>query len=88
MSIITGIQQRKPYSHSGASSSNYNHPINTDEFVINKYKDNRIRIFFKQSTSHRQGVGLDLPSADIATSLARAILMVSEGYSNNVTIST
>lgn len=87
MPMITGIQQRKPYSHSGASSSNYNHPVNSDEFSIKRYKDDSIRIFFKDSPAHGQGVGLHLPSPYVATALARALLMVSEGYSNDATIS-
>ena len=87
MPIITGIQQRKPYSHSGASSSNYNHPVDSNEFSIKRYKDNSIRIFFKESSVHGQGVGLHLPSTEIVTALGRALLMVSEGYSNDVTVS-
>ena len=86
MPRITGIQQREPYSHSAASSSDYDHTVDSDEFSIKGYKDNSVRIFFKRSSLHGQGVGLYLPSIDVATALGRALLMVSEGYSNSVTI--
>jgi len=42
---------------------------------------------FKRSSLHGQGVGLYLPSADLAIAFGRALLMVSEGYSTDVTIS-
>jgi hypothetical protein len=87
MHRITGIQKRAPFSHSGASSSHYDHSIDSEEFSITKSKSNRIRIFFEHSSAHGQGVGLYLPSTDVATALGRALLMVSEGYSNDVTIS-
>jgi len=87
MSQITGIQKREPYSHSNASSSDYDHIINSDEFSIKKYKDDRIRIFFKRSSLHGQGVGLLLPSSDLATAFGRSLLIVSEGYSTDITSS-
>jgi hypothetical protein len=87
MHSITGIQRRAPYSHSGANSSHYDHSVDSDEFSITKSKANRIRIFFKHTSEDAQGVGLYLPSTDVATALGRALLMVSEGYSNDVTIS-
>lgn len=87
MPNIRGIQKRAPYSHSTASSSDYDHVVDSDEFSIKRYKDNSIRIFFKRSTLHGQGVGLYLPSSDLAISFGRALLMVSEGYSTDVAIS-
>ena len=87
MPSITGIQRRAPYSHSAASFSDYDHTVNSDEFSIKRYKDNSIRIFFKRSSAHGQGIGLYLPSIDVAIAFGRALLMISEGYSNDVTIS-
>ena len=87
MSRIRGIQKREPFSHSDASSSDYDHTVDSDEFSIKRYKDSGIRIFFKRSSLHGQGVGLYLPSADLAIAFGRALLMVSEGYSTDVTIS-
>jgi len=87
MAQITGIQKREPYSHSHASSSDYDHPINSDEFSIKKYQTDRIRIFFKRSSLHGQGVGLLLPSSEAAIAFGRALLMVSEGYSTDITVS-
>ena len=87
MPKITGIQRRAPYSHSAASYSDYDHTVVSDEFSIKRYRDDRIRIFFKLSSAHGQGVGLSLPSTDVATTFGRALLMVSEGYSSDVTIS-
>ena len=87
MHRITGIQKRAPYSHSAASYSDYDHPIDSDEFSITRSKANRIRIFFKHSSAHGQGVGLYLPSPDVATAFGHALLMISEGHSDNVTIS-
>jgi len=88
MSIIRGIQKREPYSHSYESKSDYDHSIESDEFSIKKSKDSDIEIFFKRSSFHAQGVGLHIPSTELATALGRALLLVSEGYSSNVTIST
>ena len=86
MRRITGIQKRAPYSHSAASSSRYDHGIDSDAFSVTKSKANRIRIFFRHSSEHGQGVGLYLPSANVATALGRALLMVSEGHSDDVTV--
>lgn len=87
MPQITGTQKREPFSHSNASSSDYVHIIDSDEFSIKKYKDGRIKIFFKRSSSHGQGVGLSLPSSDVATAFGRSLLIVSEGYSTDITSS-
>ena len=87
MSQITGIQKREPYSHSNASSSDYDHIIDSDEYSIKKYRDDRIRIFFKRSSLLGQGVGLLLPSSDVATAFGRSLLIVSEGYSTDITSS-
>ena len=87
MSLITGIQRREPYSHSAASYSDYDHRVDGDEFSIKRYKDNRIRVFFKRISLHGQGVGLLLPSAEVGIALGRALLMASEGYSTDITIS-
>jgi len=61
MAQITGVQRREPYSHSAASSSDYDHRIASDELSIKRYSDDRIRVFFKRSSAHSQGVGLLLP---------------------------
>jgi len=87
MSQITGIQKREPYSHSNASSSDYDHRIDSDEFSIKRYNNNRIRIFFKRSSLHAQGVGLLLPSVESGIALGRSLLIVSEGYSSDITSS-
>jgi len=87
MPQITGIQQREPYSHSAASYSDYDHRVDADEFSIKRYKDNRIRVFFKRTALHGQGVGLLLPSAEAGIALGRALIMVSEGYSTDITSS-
>ena len=87
MPNITGIQRRAPFSHSGASCSYFDRTVNSDEFSIKRYKDDSIRIFFKLSSAHGQGVGLYLPSTAVATAFGHALLMISEGYSDDVTIS-
>ena len=87
MQWVTGIQKRAPHSRSSASYANYDDTVNSDEFSIRKYKDKSIRIFFRRSSAHDQGVGLHLPSKDVATAFGHALLMVSEGHSDNVTIS-
>ena len=87
MPQITGIQRREPYSHSSASYSDYDHLVASDEFSIKRYKDNRIRVFFKRSSLHGQGVGLLLPSVEVGITLGRTLIMVSEGYSTDITSS-
>jgi len=87
MPKITCIQKRKPFSHSAASSADYVHRVDSDEFSIKRYKDDSIGIFFKRSSMHGQGIWLYLTSKDVATAFGHALLMVSEGYSNDVTIS-
>lgn len=87
MPTITGIQQRGPFSHSGAKSSDYDHLIDSDEYSIERYEDGRIKIFFRRSSLKGQGVGLVLPSSDVATAFGRSLLIVSEGYSTNITSS-
>jgi len=87
MPQILGIQRREPFEHSAASSSQYDHPIASDEFTIRKHSNNSIRVFFKRSSAHSQGVGLLLPSTEVAIVLSRALLMVAEGYSTEITSS-
>ena len=87
MRRITGVQKRAPHSHSVVSSSHYGNSIDSGEFSITEPKANRIRIFLRRSSEHEQGVGLHLPSTDVAIALGRALLIVSEGYSDDVTVS-
>ena len=84
---INGIQRREPYSHSASSYSNYNHPISSDELSIKKQSDNKIQILFKRTSYHGQGVGLTLPSTESAVALVKALSMVVDGQTTDVTIS-
>lgn len=86
MQQIIGIQRREPYSHSASSYSNFNHVISSDELTIKKQSGNKIQLIFKRTSHHGQGVGLTLPSTEAATSLVKALLMVLEGHTTDVTV--
>ena len=83
---ITGIQRREPYSHSASSYSNYNHFISSDELTIKKQSGNKIQILFKRTSYHGQGVGLTLPSTEAAIALGRALSLIVDGHTTDVTI--
>ena len=87
MPLIKGIQHRGPYSHSAASYSDYGRPVDSDEFTIKRQTTGRIRIFFKSTSAHSQGVGLLMPSSKEAIALGHALLMVAEGYATDITSS-
>lgn len=88
MPLITSIQLREPYSHSAASYSEYSHPVNAAEFQVKRQargEDIEVRIFFPCSGALGQGVGLSLPSLEVTRAVGQALLMIAEGYLNEMT---
>jgi len=84
MAIIRGIQHRAPFGHSSRAYSDYTHPIDSDEFVVEKYPADQIRLFLRRTSAHDEGVGLLLPSSGTTLALARALLTVAEGHSSTM----
>lgn len=83
MPQVRGIQHREPYSHSALDYSNYDRFIDCAEFIVEKQsygEEVYISIFFPRSTAPKQGVGLQLPSPEVAIAVGRALLTVGEGY--------
>jgi hypothetical protein len=87
MAMVEGIQRRSPFSHSSLPSSTYDKYIDSDEFVVEKYPADQIRVFFRRAAAHSEGVGLLIPSPGVALSLARVLLTVAEGHSSTMTAS-
>lgn len=87
MPQIRGIQHREPYSHSKLDYSSYDRFIDCSEFIIEKQSYGEkvyINIFFPRSTAPKQGVGLQLPSLEVAIAVGRALLTVGEGYASEM----
>ncbi len=87
MPLVIGIQRREEYEHSDKGYSHYDRPVNSDKVVISKVEignETQIKIFLPSLEETSQGVGLLLPSCDIAIALGRALLTVSEGYSKKI----
>jgi hypothetical protein len=57
MAMVEGIQRRSPFSHSSLPSSTYDKYIDSDEFVVEKYPADQIRVFFRRAAAHSEGVG-------------------------------
>jgi hypothetical protein len=88
MAVVKGIQHRAPYSTQEASAySDYSDYVNCDEFIVNKKVTGKlvdVMVFFPLSSAPQRGIGLSLPSPEIAVAVARALLTVAEGYASEV----
>jgi len=82
---ITGIQRWEAPRHSDSKFSNHDFTIECAEFVVTARKDRAgdvqdVELFFPRIDEPEQGVGLRLPSRQIAFALARALISVAEGH--------
>ncbi len=87
MPLIKGIQRREPYSHSASEYSDYDRCVNCAEFVVKRQSrgdEVEVNIFFPRLATPSQGVGLSIPSPDIAIAVGRALPTVAEGYSSEM----
>ena len=86
---IKGIQRRKQFAHSTKGYSEHDEPSNCEEFVAKKLRYEEtifVRLFFPRPMNPKEGVGLEIPSAEAAIAVGRALLMVGEGYADEVTV--
>jgi len=82
MKMVQGIQRREPYSHSANPYSHYYHRVGCKEFVVERRssgKDVSVEVFFPRASAPKQGVGISLPSIELAVAVGRALLTVAEG---------
>ena len=86
---IKGIQRKAPKAGSDKGYSDHDDWANCEEFVVKKWsyeQTTSIELFFPGFKNPKEGVGLGMPSVEVAIAIGRALLMVSEGYSNEVTV--
>ena len=87
MAVVKGIQHRAPYSTQSFPYSDYSDFVNCDEFIVNKKVTGKlvdVMVFFPLPSAPERGIGLSLPSPEIAVAVARALLTVAEGYASEV----
>lgn len=86
---INGIQRRGTYPGSTKGYSDYDYPQECEEFVVKKWsypKTVSIKLFFRGFKNPKEGVGLGMLSVEVAIAVGRALLMVGEGYTDEVTV--
>jgi hypothetical protein len=89
MAVVKGIQHRAPYSNQSFPYSDYSDSVNCDGFIVNKKVTGKlvdVMVFFPLSSAPERGIGLSLPSPEIAVAVARALLTVAEGCVSEVKI--
>ena len=83
MAVITGIQRRVPDARSKQNYADYDDFVECAEFAVRRQSGDgekvQVNLFFPRSGTPEQGVGLSLPSLDIAIAIGRALLTVAEG---------
>ncbi len=83
MSVITGIQRRAPDAHSTQKYASYDDFVECAEFAVRRQSRDgqnvEISVFFPRSGTPERGVGLSLPSLEVAIAVGRALLTVAEG---------
>ena len=87
MPVITGIQHRVPNAHSTQNYADYDDFVECVEFVVRRQNGDEkveVTVFFPRSGTPEQGVGLSLPSLEIAIAVGRAVQTVAEGQLTEV----
>lgn len=82
MPVITGIQRRVPDAHSTQNYADYDDFVECAEFAVRRQSNGEkveVSVFFPRSGTPEQGVGLSLPSLEVAIAVGRALLTVAEG---------
>jgi hypothetical protein len=83
MPVITGIQRRAPDAHSTQKYASYDDFVESAEFAVRRQSRDgenvEISVFFPRSGTPERGVGLSLPSLEVAIAVGRALLTVAEG---------
>lgn len=86
---IRGIQRREPIAGSSKGYSDHDDWANGEEFVVKKWSSEKtvsVELFFPDFKNPKEGVGLEVPSVEVAIAVGRALLMVGEGYTDEVTV--
>ena len=87
--LIKGTQHRDPYTGSSLGFSNDDTWKNCEEFRVKRSGNNKeisVELFFPELKNPEVGVGLEMPSAEIAIAVGRALLTVAEGCADEVTV--
>ena len=87
MQHIRAIEHRPPYSTSSERFSNYDDSVICAEFIVEAKifgTQNIVEVFFPRPSHPGQGVGLSLPSPQVAKAIARALLTVAEGDASEI----
>ena len=87
MPVITGIQRRVPAADSAQNYADYDDFVECAEFAVRRQGDGErveVNLFFPRSGTPEQGVGLSLPSLEVAIAVGRALLTVAEGHLTEV----
>ena len=86
METIKGIQHTPPRSNS-TGYTNRDWLVNCEEFVVKEVTlggHKEIRLFFPSLSGTQIGVGLSFESPKVAVAVARALLTVTEGCTNEI----
>ncbi len=86
---IRGIQRKAPKAGSDKGYSDHDDWANCEEFVVKKWSFPQtvsVELFFPGFKNPKEGVGLEMPSVEVAIAVGRALLMVGEGYTDEVRV--
>ena len=86
---IRGIQRKAPKAGSDKGYSDHDDWANCEEFVVKKCafpQTVSIELFFPRFKKPKEGVGLEMPSVEVATAVGRALLTVAEGCADEVVV--
>jgi hypothetical protein len=86
---IKGIQRKGQYAGSTKGYSDYDDWSTSEEFIVKKLRYEEkvsVELFFPRLTNPKEGVGLEMPSPEVAIAVGRALLTVADGCADEVTV--
>jgi hypothetical protein len=86
---IRGIQRKAQFVGSTKGYSDHDHWSHSEEFVVKRlrYEDRiALKLFFPQYTNPKEGVGLEMPSPEVALAVGKVLLTVAEGCADEVIV--
>lgn len=86
---IRGIQRKAPKAGSDKGYANHDDWSHSEEFVVKRLRYEEkvfFELFFPGHTNSKEGVGLEMPSPEVAVAVGRALLTVAEGCADEVIV--
>lgn len=86
---IQGIQRKAPKAGSDKGFADHDDWSHCEEFVVKKLTHAEpvsVELFFPSLNNRQEGVGLGIPSVEAAIAIGRALLMVAEGYGDELIV--